>query len=106
MIFLNTRFKHVFGYRFFLCSGKRSIFLLVILKKKIEKQVIRRHTRLRETDDLAIWGAPVIKQQPPMPISSISTKVRLTMLRNHLYICYEEMILLGLQITEQKALPL
>lgn len=106
MIFLNTCFKHVFGYRFFLSSGKRSIFLLVILKKKIVKEVIRRHTRLRETDDSAIWGAPAIKQQPPISVSSISMKVRLTMLRNHLYICYEVMILLSLQITEQKALPL
>ena len=68
--------------------------------------MIRRHTRLRETDDLAIWGAPAIKKQPPISVSSISMKVRLTKLRNHLYICYEVMILLSLQITEQKALPL
>ena len=34
---------------------------MVILKKKMEKEVIRRHTRLRETDDLAIWGAPAMK---------------------------------------------
>ena len=67
--------------------------------------MIRRHTRLRETDDLAMWGAPAIKQQPPISVSSISMKVRLTMLRNHLYICYEVMILLSFQITEQKALP-
>ena len=75
-------------------------------EKKIEKEVMRRHTRLRETDDLAIWGAAAIKQQPPISVSSISMKVRLTMLRNHLYICYEVMILLSLQITGQKALPL
>ena len=81
---------------------------MVILKKKIEKEVMRRHTRLRETDltDLAMWGARAIKQQPPISVSAISMKVRLTMLRNHLYICYEVMILLSLQITEQKALPL
>ena len=40
--------------------------------------MIRRHTRLGETDDLAIWGAPAIKQQPPISVSSISMKVRLT----------------------------
>ena len=33
---------------------------------------MRRHTRLRETDDLAIWGAAAIKQQPPISVSSIS----------------------------------
>ena len=74
---------------------------MVILKKRIEKEVMRRHTRLRETDDLAIWGAAAIKQQPLISVSSISMKVRLTMLRNHLYICYEVMILLSLQITGQ-----